>query len=149
MLINLLSKDELTRITFGLIGYYPVFCTRKPIIAGIIKMRDVTDSKTVSGQILKVGRSQQYCTNWGEMLFKGREVVVSVKTPRQRQKIPMYIRDDSDVGILNLAPETLLNKVWSLTVHGELNAPNQGCLFIDKLTLSALVPKQLNINKYF
>ena len=112
-------------------------------------MRNVTDSKNICGQILKVGRSQQYCTNWGEMLFKGREVVVSVKTPRQRQKIPMYIRDDSDVGILNLAPETLLNKVWSLTVHGELNAPNQGCLFIDKLTLSALVPKQLNINKYF
>ena len=112
-------------------------------------MRNVTDSKTISGQILKVGRSQQYCTNWGEMLFKGREVIVSVKTPRQRQKIPMYIRDDSDVGIFNLAPETLLNKMWNLSIHGELNTPNQGCLFIDKLTLSALVPKQININKSF
>jgi len=112
-------------------------------------MRNVTDSKTISGQILNVGRSQQYCTNWGEMLFKGREVIVSVKTPHQRQKIPMYIRDDSDVGILNLAPETLLNKVWSMSIHGELNTPNQGCLFIDKITLSALVPKQININKYF
>ena len=89
-------------------------------------MKNVTDSKNISGQILKVGRSQQYCTNWGEMLFKGREVIVSVKDSHQRQKIPMYIRDDSDVGILNLAPETLLNKIWSLSVHGELNTPNQG-----------------------
>lgn len=112
-------------------------------------MRNVTDSKTVSGQILKVGRSQQYCTIWGEMLFKGREIIVSIKTHHERQKIPMYIRDDSDVGILNLAPETLLNKVWSLSIHGELNTPNQGCLFIDKLTLSAIVPKQIDIDKYF
>ena len=112
-------------------------------------MRNVTDSKTISGQILKVGRSRQYCTNWGEMLFKGREIIVSVKTPYQRQKIPMYIRDDSDVGILNLAPKTLLNKQWYLSVHGELNTPSQGCLFIDKISLSALVPKQININKYF
>ncbi len=112
-------------------------------------MINVTDSKAISGRILKVGRSQRYCSNWGEMLFKGREVIVSVKTPRQRQKIPMYIRDDSDVGIFNLAPETLLNKMWNLSIHGELNTPNQGCLFIDKLTLSALVPKQININKYF
>ena len=61
----------------------------------------------------------------------------------------MYIRDDSDVGILNLTPNTLLNKVWSLNIHGELNTPNQGCLFIDKINLSAIVPKQININKYF
>lgn len=112
-------------------------------------MRNVTDSKNISGQILKVGRSQQYCTNWGEMLFKGREVIVSVRYPHQRQKIPMYIRDDSDVGILNLAPNTLLNKVWNLSIHGELNTFNQGCIFIDKVNLSALVPKQVNINKYF
>ncbi len=112
-------------------------------------MRNVTDSKNVIGQILKVGRSHQYCTNWGEMLFKGREVIVSVKDSHQRQKIPMYIRDDSDVGILNLTPETLLNKVWSLSIHGELHTPNQGCLFIDKINLSAIVPKHININKYF
>lgn len=111
-------------------------------------MRNVTDSKNISGQILKVGRSQQYCTHWGEMLFKGREVIVSVRSPHQRQKIPMYIRDDSDVGILNLTPYTLLNKVWNLSIHGELNTFNQGCIFIDKLNLSALVPKQVNINKY-
>ena len=99
--------------------------------------------------ILKVGRSRQYCTNWGKMLFKGREVIVSVKDSHQRQKIPMYIRNDSDVGILNLTPNALLNKVWSLNIHGELNTPNQGCLFIDKINLSAQVPKQININKYF
>lgn len=112
-------------------------------------MRNVTDSKTISGKILKVGRSQQYCTNWGEMLFKGKEIIVSVNCSHQRQKIPMYIRDDSDVGILNLTPNTLLNKVWSLNVHGELNTSNQGCIFIDKINLSAIVPKQVNINKYF
>lgn len=112
-------------------------------------MRNVTDSKTISGQILKVGHSQQYCTNWGEMLFKGREVIVSVIDSHRRQKIPMYIRDDSDVGILNLTPNTLLNKRWSLSVHGELNTPNQGCMFIDKINLLAQVPKQIKINKYF
>ena len=112
-------------------------------------MRNVTDSKTISGLILKVGRSQQYCTNWGEMLFKGKEVIVSVKDSHQRQKIPMYIRDDSDVGILNLTPNTLLKKVWSLNIHGELNTSSQGCIFIDKINLSAIVPKQVNINKYF
>ena len=112
-------------------------------------MKNVTDSKTITGLILKVGSSQQYCTNWGEMLFKGREVIVSVKDSHKRQKIPMYIRDDSDVGILNLTPNTLLNKVWGLSIHGELNTPNQGCLFIDKINLSAIVPKQININKYF
>ena len=144
-----LRKDGLTPIIFGITGYYPVFCSRKPIIAGNIQMRNVTDSKTISGLILKVGRSQQYCTNWGEMLFKGKEVIVSVKDSHQRQKIPMYIRDDSDVGILNLTPNTLLNKVWSLNIHGELNTSNQGCIFIDKINLSAIVPKQVNINKYF
>jgi hypothetical protein len=42
-------------------------------------MRNVTDSKTISGLILKVGRSQQYCTNWGEMLFKGKEVEAGIE----------------------------------------------------------------------
>lgn len=144
-----LRKNGLTPITFGLIGYYLVFCTRKPIIAGNIKMRNVTDSKTISGQILTIGRSQQYCTNWGEMLFKGREVIVCVKTPHKRQKIPMYIRDDSDVGILNLTPNTLLNKIWNLSVHGEQNTTNLGCIFIDRISLLAKVPKSINLNEYF
>jgi hypothetical protein len=112
-------------------------------------MRNVTDSKTISGQILKVGRSQQYCTNWGEMLFRGREVLVSVKTRHQRLNIPMYIRDDSDVGIFNLTTETLLNKVWSLSIHAESNTSLQGCIFIDRINLFAKTPKQVNINKYF
>jgi len=112
-------------------------------------MRNVTDSKTISGRILKVGRSQQYCTNWGEMLFKGKEVIVSVRGSYQRQKIPMYIRDDSDVGILNLAPTTLSNRVWKLSIHGEINTSSQGCIFIDRISLSAIVPKQININNYF
>ena len=83
------------------------------------------------------------------MLFKGREVIVCVKDSHQRQKIPMYIRDDSDVGILNLTPNTLLNKVWSLSIHGECNTTNQGCIFIDKINLLAQVPKQININNFF
>ena len=112
-------------------------------------MRNVTDSKTISGLILKVGRSQQYCTNWGEMLFKGREVIVSVKGSHQRQKIPMYIRDDSDVGILNLSPNTLLNKVWRLSIHGEMNTCCQGCLFIDRICLSAQLPKQVRLKDLF
>lgn len=112
-------------------------------------MRTITDSKTISGTILQVGHSQQYCTNWGEMLFKGREIIVGIKCARKRRKIPMYIRDDSDIGILHLSPETLLNKMWRLGVHGELYTQYQGCIFIDKISLSAEVPKQININKYF
>ena len=112
-------------------------------------MKNVTDSKTISGQILKVGRSRQYCTTWGEMLFKGKEVIVRVKDSHQRQKIPMYIRDDSDVGILNLTPNTLLNKLWRLNIHGEMNMSNHGCIFIDRIGLKARVPKQINIKNYF
>ena len=112
-------------------------------------MRNVTDSKTISGQILKVGRSQQYCTNWGEMLFKGREVIVSIKMPRQRQKIPMYIRDDSDIGIFNLPSDSLIGKQWSLTIHGEKNTTSMGCIFIDKISLFAPAAKQVFLDKYF
>ncbi len=108
-----------------------------------------TDSKTICGKILKVGRSQQYCTNWGEMLFRGREVMVCVKGIHRRQKIPMYIRDDSDVGVLNLLEKTLLHKMWRLNIHGEVNMANQGCIFIDKINLNAIVPKQINMNNYF
>ena len=92
--------------------YYPVFCSRNPIIAGNTKMRTITDSKTISGTIIKVGGSRQYCTSWGEMLFRGREVTVAVKGGHKKQKIPMYIRDDSDVGVLGIPPDVLLNKVW-------------------------------------
>lgn len=108
-----------------------------------------TDSKTISGQILKVGCSQQFCTNWGEMLFKGREVIVCVKYSHKTQKIPMYIRDDSDVGILNLSPATLIGKMWRMSIHGEYNTVNQGCIIIDRINLLALVPKLVNINNYF
>lgn len=130
-------------------GYYPVFCSRNPIIAGNTKMRTITDSKTISGTIIKVGGSRQYCTSWGEMLFRGREVTVAVKGGHKKQKIPMYIRDDSDVGVLGIPPDVLLNNVWMLCVHGELSTPNQGCLFIDRISLSAHLPKEININKYF
>ena len=112
-------------------------------------MIKVTDSKTIVGRILKVGRSQQYCTHWGEILFKGREVIVIVKCSHERQKIPMYIRDDSDIGILRLASSSLSGKKWNITVHGELNTTIQGCIFIDRIGLSARVAKQVNINKYF
>jgi hypothetical protein len=112
-------------------------------------MRNKIDSKTISGQILKVGRSQQYCTNWGEMLFKGREVLVSVCSQNQRQKIPMYIRDDSDIGILNLTSETLVGRKWNMNVHGEVCSSSEGCLFIDRIGLKAKVPKLISINKYF
>lgn len=112
-------------------------------------MIKVTDSKTIVGRILKVGRSQQYCTHWGEMLFKGREVLVVVQHKHKRQKVPMYIRDDSDIGILRLASNTLSGKEWNITIHGELNTTIQGCLFIDRIGLSARIAKQVNINKYF
>ncbi len=113
------------------------------------KMRNITDSKIISGLILKVGRSQQYCTTWGEMLFKGKEVLVSVCSRHQKQEIPMYIRDDSDIGIFNLTSETLVGKIWNMNVHGEISSSCRGCLFIDRIGLKAHVPKQVNINNYF
>jgi hypothetical protein len=112
-------------------------------------MRTKTDSKTIRGLILKVGHSQQYCTPWGEMLFKGREVIVSVKGTTHKQTLPMYIRDDSSVGIMNLTSRTLVGKVWSLTIHGESQMPNQGCILIDGINLSAITAKQVIISNYF
>ena len=113
-------------------------------------MRKTTDSKTIKGKIIKVGCSRQYCTSWGEMLFKGREIIVCVNNIKhKRQTIPMYIRDDSDVGILHLSQNVLLGKEWELSIHGELNTPSHGCIFIDSINLSAHVAKQIPINNYF
>lgn len=110
-------------------------------------MRKTTDSKTIRGKILRVGCSQQYCTRWGEMLFKGREVIVRVNN--KHPTIPMYIRDDSDVGILHLSNDVLIGKEWELRIHGELNTSSHGCIIIDGINLFAQVVKQISINDYF
>lgn len=34
LFLSELHKNELIPITFGITEYYPVFCSRKPIIAG-------------------------------------------------------------------------------------------------------------------
>ncbi len=112
-------------------------------------METITDTKTIQGRILKVGPSRQYCANWGEMLFRGREVIVCVGHKHKRQKIPMYIRDDSNVGVLNLTSSTLKNRIWYLSIHGELNTTKYGCIFIDRISLVASVPKEVVINNYF
>lgn len=112
-------------------------------------MIKITDSKTIKGRILKVGHLHRYCSNWGEILFSGKEVIVCVKNKRKRQKIPMYIRDDSLLGIMQLTSKVLVNRNWEITLHGESLINGRGSIFIKRILPISQIPKQININDYF
>lgn len=108
-------------------------------------MVKITDSKTIRGRIIKMSRSRCYCSIWGNILFHGKEIMVSVKN----KKIPMYIRDDSTLGILQLLPQSLENRMWEINLHGEYLESDKGIIVIDKILPLSLYPKLLNLNDYF
>lgn len=112
-------------------------------------MVKITDSKTIKGRILKIGHSRCYYSDWGEVVFKGKEVIVCVKQRKRKQKIPMYIRDDSLLGLMLPIPDTLKNKTWELSIHGEALLSGRGTIFIDRIFPLSNLPKQVSINNYF
>ena len=109
----------------------------------------VTESKTITGKIVKVGQSKPRSTLWGEFLFKGREVRVKVNGVSQQTIITMYVRDNSWISEMKIPPDALVNKPIIMSVHGEAYHKSFGCIFIDKLQLLCKSVTCVNLNKYF
>jgi len=109
----------------------------------------VTESKTITGTIVKVSQSKPRSTCWGEYLFHGREVRVKVKGGSPPHIIIMYVRDNSWLSEMKVPPDALINKPLEMTIHGEAYQDSFGCIFIDKLAPCCKMVRCVNLNKFF
>ena len=107
-----------------------------------------TESKTITGKIIKVSQSVARSTCWGEYLFTGREVKVRVKG-NSPPNIIMYVRDDSLISQMKIPIEQLTNKSFILTVHGEALQDSKGIIFIDQISPNTKTIKFINLEHYF
>ena len=107
-----------------------------------------TDSKTIIGRIVHVSQSLARSTSWGGILFKGQEVIVDVRCKQKKRRMHMYIRADSLLGSLGIT-NSVANKKWLLTIHGEQTANNRGILIVDNLAPCAHIIKDVELNQYF
>ncbi|MCQ2260832.1 MAG: hypothetical protein MJZ77_05545 [Bacteroidales bacterium] len=108
-----------------------------------------TDEKTVVGRISSVGSSRPYGTVWGELLFTGRRVSVSVRCGKRTTNRIMYIKDDSSLGRLDLSKQTLKAHLWEIRFHGEEIASNEGFIIVDGLELYMGNVHTIKIDKLF
>lgn len=82
-----LRKDGLTLIIFGIKGYYPVFCSRKPIIAGNIQNEKCNRFKNNQWTDPE---SRTFTTVLHQL---GRNAVQRKRGYRKRQGIPSETKD--------------------------------------------------------
>lgn len=108
-----------------------------------------TDDKTVVGRISSIGCSKLYGTSWGELLFSGKRVAVSVKHGKRTINRIMYIKDDSALGHAHLSKKTLKTHLWEIRFHGEEIANDEGFIVIDRLNLVTNNIHTIKISKLF